>query len=230
MAIDKVLLDILVCIQSRKPLVLVEGGRALYCEESGLKYPVRDDVPIMLLEEAIDMQGSSQPSQQQGSNVGDVGTFATPSQQLYSDKPPVRFKVTAGPKKGIEVQLECGTCKAIGRAVSDPLRTSSFNVDVTLSLDDNTRRLIQQYVTKQFQRKESGPGSEFGFRRTGDIVLEDISVSRLHAMIFYDEVGVGVLDLVSKNGTYVNGDEVESRLLRKGDAIEVGESKLVFEG
>ena len=49
-------------------------------------------------------------------------------------------------------------------------------------------------------------------------------------MLFYDDSGlVGILDLVSKNGTYVNGAEVESKILKKGDLITVGGTKIRFE-
>lgn len=253
MPIDQQLLEILVCIQCRGPLVSVEGGRGVLCEKCQWKFPVRDDVPVLLLEEVLDMkaqagagaparaagQGAPPPQTPRATAGQAAGQVAQPSprqaagqvtQSTALARQPARFQVEAGPKKGMQFQIECGTCKAIGRAVGDAHKTSAFHVDVTLALDDNTRRLIQQYVTKQFSRKDAAPGTEFGFRRTGDIVLEDLSVSRLHAMIFYDDIGVGVLDLVSKNGTFVNGEEVESRLLRQGDRIEVGDSKIVYEG
>lgn len=69
-----------------------------------------------------------------------------------------------------------------------------------------------------------------GFLRGNDIPLKDIAISRLHAMLFYDESGtIGILDLVSKNGTFVNGAEVESKILKKGDLITVGGTKIRFE-
>ncbi|QQR79779.1 MAG: FHA domain-containing protein [Deltaproteobacteria bacterium] len=66
-----------------------------------------------------------------------------------------------------------------------------------------------------------------GFVRDPDVQVRDISISRLNAMIFYDESGaIGILDLVSKNGTFVNGAEVESKLLKEGDLIALGSTKL----
>lgn len=50
MAIDKTLLDILACPVDRKP-VRLEGDR-LVCSECGRRYPVVDDIPVMLIEEA----------------------------------------------------------------------------------------------------------------------------------------------------------------------------------
>lgn len=236
MALDQRLLELLVCIQCKGPLTLVEGGRGLLCETCQLKYPVRDDVPVMIMEEALDLKGGPKPlgsSSSLGARPHDARRPVGAQPIQAPTGPRAAFRVTAGRSQGQVITLDQGTCKAIGRAISDPNKTAMFHVDVALTLDEGTRNLIQHYVTKQFRRAAlvtPGKGQELGFRRTGDIVLEDIAVSRLHAMIFYDEVGVGILDLVSKNGTYVNGEEIESRLLRPGDAIEIGETKIVFEG
>ncbi len=48
-------------------------------------------------------------------------------------------------------------------------------------------------------------------------------------MIFSDGEHVAILDLVSKNGTYVNGQEVESHMLEKGDVIELGDTVIAFD-
>ena len=50
--IDKKLLNILVCPVSKKSLSLNEETNELICEESGLAYPIKDGIPIMLPEEA----------------------------------------------------------------------------------------------------------------------------------------------------------------------------------
>ena len=50
--IDEKLLEVLVCSVSKKSLVLNEEANELICEESGLAYPIRDGIPVMLPEEA----------------------------------------------------------------------------------------------------------------------------------------------------------------------------------
>ena len=50
--IDKALLDILVCPVSKKTLLYDENTNELICKESGLAYPIRDGIPVMLPEEA----------------------------------------------------------------------------------------------------------------------------------------------------------------------------------
>ena len=50
MAVDAELLKILACPVDKKPVKL-EGDR-LVCSECGRRYPVVDDIPVMLVEEA----------------------------------------------------------------------------------------------------------------------------------------------------------------------------------
>ncbi|MGB7439035.1 MAG: Trm112 family protein [Candidatus Acidiferrum sp.] len=52
MAISKQLLEILVCPVCKNPVHLVAEGSGLKCEACKRVYPVRDDIPVMLPEEA----------------------------------------------------------------------------------------------------------------------------------------------------------------------------------
>lgn len=50
--IDKKLLSILVCPVSKAPLVYDRENAELVCPVSGLAYPIRDGIPVMLESEA----------------------------------------------------------------------------------------------------------------------------------------------------------------------------------
>ena len=50
--IDKKLLSILVCPVSKAPVEYDEDKQELVCKASGLAYPVRDGIPVMLENEA----------------------------------------------------------------------------------------------------------------------------------------------------------------------------------
>ncbi|WP_159269288.1 Trm112 family protein [Zhongshania aliphaticivorans] len=50
--IDKKLLEILVCPVSKAPLDYDEQRNELLCRASGLAYPIRDGIPVMLESEA----------------------------------------------------------------------------------------------------------------------------------------------------------------------------------
>jgi hypothetical protein len=52
MAIDKQLLDILACPQCKGDLELSETGDGLICQACRLEYEIKDDIPIMLIDEA----------------------------------------------------------------------------------------------------------------------------------------------------------------------------------
>ena len=52
MAISKGLLEILVCPICKTPVTLTAGNSGLKCETCRRVYPVRDDIPVMLPEEA----------------------------------------------------------------------------------------------------------------------------------------------------------------------------------
>ena len=55
MALDPRLLEILVCPSSRAPLLYFEAEGFLFCPESSLRYRVEDGVPVMLVEEAEEL-------------------------------------------------------------------------------------------------------------------------------------------------------------------------------
>lgn len=50
--LDKKLLSILVCPVTKAPLVYDQDKDELICKASGLAYPVRDGIPVMLENEA----------------------------------------------------------------------------------------------------------------------------------------------------------------------------------
>jgi uncharacterized protein YbaR (Trm112 family) len=52
MAISKELLEILVCPLCKAALELKPGGTGLKCVECKRVYPIRDDIPVMLIDEA----------------------------------------------------------------------------------------------------------------------------------------------------------------------------------
>jgi uncharacterized protein YbaR (Trm112 family) len=51
-AISKELLEILVCPACKAKVELKADGSGLKCAECGRVYPVRDDIPVMLIDEA----------------------------------------------------------------------------------------------------------------------------------------------------------------------------------
>ncbi|WP_028583058.1 Trm112 family protein [Desulfogranum mediterraneum] len=53
--IEQTLLDILACPQCKGPVQLSDDQAGLICRSCSLLYPVKDDIPIMLIDEAISL-------------------------------------------------------------------------------------------------------------------------------------------------------------------------------
>jgi pSer/pThr/pTyr-binding forkhead associated (FHA) protein len=64
---------------------------------------------------------------------------------------------------------------------------------------------------------------------TNHIILEDASLSRIHARLWLSDAGVEIEDLGSRVGTVVNGRRIEGRRpLADGDELVLGDVALVF--
>lgn len=61
-----------------------------------------------------------------------------------------------------------------------------------------------------------------------DLVLDDASVSRRHALIARRGEEMVILDDRSRNGLYVNGERVTEAVLHNGDAIVLGHVSLRY--
>ena len=53
MAISKELLDILACPKCKGDIYLDDSKKGLICDRCKLLYEIRDEIPIMLIEEAV---------------------------------------------------------------------------------------------------------------------------------------------------------------------------------
>lgn len=60
--IKKELLDILACPKCKQPVRLTKDQAGLACDHCGLLYEIRDDIPIMLIEEAKPLTGQAKPN------------------------------------------------------------------------------------------------------------------------------------------------------------------------
>jgi pSer/pThr/pTyr-binding forkhead associated (FHA) protein len=67
-----------------------------------------------------------------------------------------------------------------------------------------------------------------GRHRNNDIVISDPKVSSFHARIDRSVEGYVLVDLKSRNGSYVNGKRIESGLLKTGDEVRMGTARLAY--
>ena len=57
MALNKELLKILACPKCKGDIVLSKKGDGLICKSCKLVYPIKDDIPVMLIDEALPYKG-----------------------------------------------------------------------------------------------------------------------------------------------------------------------------
>ncbi len=74
----------------------------------------------------------------------------------------------------------------------------------------------------------SGERMRIGRSPDAEVFLDDVTVSRNHALLVRRRDGLYIDDLGSLNGTYVNRRRIESHKLVDGDELQVGKYKLTY--
>jgi hypothetical protein len=73
------------------------------------------------------------------------------------------------------------------------------------------------------------PTVSIGREPAADVFLDDVTVSRNHAIISTGPAGITLKDLGSLNGTYVNRRRIEGEeRLEDGDELQIGKFRLTF--
>jgi two-component system, cell cycle response regulator len=81
--------------------------------------------------------------------------------------------------------------------------------------------LLGEVVAVPYGKTIVGRAPEIG------IVLQDSAISRQHARLVRDELGsCSIVDLDSRNGTYVNGKKVGETPLQRGDRVQLGKNTI----
>lgn len=83
-------------------------------------------------------------------------------------------------------------------------------------------------VGKKLLIPESKQEVVIGRDGNADLTIDENVISRLHAKLERKWGGIVITDLQSKNGTFVNNDRVEEKLLRDGDKVMLGTVKLLY--
>lgn len=109
-------------------------------------------------------------------------------------------------------------------------------------LNEEERGIIAKLSSKDgmlIVHRGPGKGSRFLLNETAsigrapesEIFLDDVTVSRKHALVTYSNSGKFCMkDLGSLNGTYVNGKPVVEIDLSSGDEIQIGKFHMLFFG
>ena len=99
-------------------------------------------------------------------------------------------------------------------------RPLAFMAEITLRVLDGADcgRVYEQLPTPVTIGREEG----------NTIQVNDERVSRFHVKIQADQDKIVITDLESTNGTRINGEDIQLRILRYGDTIMIGRTVLLF--
>lgn len=90
--------------------------------------------------------------------------------------------------------------------------------------------LIHRGASKGARFLITSDGAAIGRAAESEIFLDDITVSRKHAVIEKSAIGFTFKDQGSLNGSYINNEPTKEVVLKNGDEIQIGKFHLLFIG
>ena len=76
--------------------------------------------------------------------------------------------------------------------------------------------------------KPTGPRTRIGRSPDCEIFLDDVTVSRNHAVLVEEDGSYAVEDEGSLNGTFVNRSRIDRAVLTNGDEVQIGKYRMTF--
>lgn len=107
------------------------------------------------------------------------------------------------------------------------------SVEEVLPVDPELPKFIVTFSGETLQEFELvNSRALIGRSGLSDVAIESDYVSRQHALLIRDRDAVVLIDLKSRNGTFVNSRRISSKVLRDSDIIMVGNHriKLIYSG
>ena len=105
----------------------------------------------------------------------------------------------------------------IDPSAPDPVRDDAQSLVITRGPGAGSRYRIDRSETRIGRHPEA------------HILLDDVTVSRRHALLTLVDDHVVLTDQASLNGTYVAGERVDSHVLVDGDEVQIGRFHLLFQ-
>ncbi|MFH1807865.1 MAG: FHA domain-containing protein [Pseudomonadota bacterium] len=142
--------------------------------------------------------------------------------------PVLELQVLNGDQAGASVEIRPGSYRILRRS------TENFDVRSTLVASNVEQwRLSQEdleLAAAQLTRRAVETGNPVvrfeAFERAEDISIWDQRMSLPHAIVLFDEDHASIVDMGSRNGTFVNGERVGSTDLSHEDLVRCGATRI----
>jgi pSer/pThr/pTyr-binding forkhead associated (FHA) protein len=128
-------------------------------------------------------------------------------------------EVTNSPTQHLEEQL----------ALLSP-EDRSVVAEIQASKGEKAMIVIARGANKGSRFLVTGEGATIGRSPASSIFLDDVTVSRSHAVISKEENTFVLRDGGSLNGTYINNVSITEHALVSGDEFQIGKFHLLFVG
>jgi FHA domain-containing protein/zinc ribbon protein len=139
--------------------------------------------------------------------------------------------------QNLETANYCSRCGAllVTEEVDNP--TETISLEELEEASDDLEELGVEGPTLVVRSGGGRAGEQFPLERTQttvgrtpdcDIFLDDVTVSRRHAIVARGAGGFTIEDLGSLNGTFLNRHRIEKADLENGDEVQIGKYRLIF--
>ncbi|OVE81229.1 hypothetical protein BVY03_04335 [bacterium K02(2017)] len=210
------------CPACQSANLLLTKEKIIVCKECLNGYKIKGDIPDFRVENAISFK----------QKMAD-----------YKQGMAVKLTILLGKNKLSHTEIRLGHCVVLGRKLNNQNFDETTyvgrpqNIDTFTKLNPDSQKLVERCLSEPSRTNTNQKTDRLGqpnqqiqklgnFTRDIDLLLEEASVSRSHAVVYHDEQGVHIIDLVSKNGTYVNGYEIEKSKLKNNDVISLGTASI----
>ncbi len=139
----------------------------------------------------------------------------TPAEQPPRQTDPATMRFAGISLPDVSSELDYGL-RPQDQATIDALRPGTALLLVLRGPNRGARFLLDSELTTTGRHPDS------------DIFLDDVTVSRKHAVFEQDGDVWAVRDVGSLNGTYVNRERIDSAVLSSGDEVQIGKFRLVY--
>ena len=139
--------------------------------------------------------------------------------------------------EGANYCQRCGAALARPEGAGEPV-TATYRIDETGELVPVELEKVTEHGPALVIRAGGGRVGEsfpvdrermsIGRRPESEVFLDDITVSRDHALLIRRGDDWYLDDCGSLNGTYVNRSRIDSQRLEEGDEVQIGKYKLTF--
>jgi FHA domain-containing protein len=153
-------------------------------------------------------------------------------------RPRVRIVEDPGvPRRDIRVAANVADDEGRRQREDEPLPASSDTVVFArpgheVAAPDSAQRAYLLVMTEGLppvQFDLGGAVISIGRASDNDVILDDPLVSRHHCQLKLQHGAYGLADLGSRNGSFVNGQQVNEVALGPGDRIQVGSTEIEFQ-